>query len=79
MIHKEGVTMRYDLHPQEKYNFFFISSKAKRNLQFFVSTFSCPNTLFKTGRIDCIPRDTASEKQQYLASQIEVGPDHSGK
>ena len=36
-------------------------------------------TLFKTGRIDCIPRVTASEKQQYLASQIEVGPDHSGK
>ena len=36
-------------------------------------------TLFKTGRIDCIPSDNHSEKHQYLASKIEDGPDHSGK
>ena len=36
-------------------------------------------TLFKTGRIDCFPSETAPEKMQYLASKVEDGPDHSGK
>ena len=35
--------------------------------------------LFKTGRKDCIPSTTATEKKQYLASEVEDGPDHSGK
>ena len=38
--------------------------------------------LFKTGRVDCIPQDTATEngkEWKYLASKVEAGPDHSGK
>ena len=35
-------------------------------------------TLFKNGRIDCTPSSTASSKQTYLSSKIEVGPDQNG-
>ena len=35
-------------------------------------------TLFKNGRIDCTPSSSASPKQGYLASKVEVTPDQNG-
>ena len=36
------------------------------------------NSLFKTGRVDCIPSSSATSKQGYLASKVESTPDQNG-
>ena len=34
--------------------------------------------IFILGRSDCIPSPTATPKQQYLASKVEITPDQNG-